>query len=116
MKNVYAFLSVTLLIGGLTTMALSHDEAGAAEPVMQGTINQIDHISGRIELTTEKGPVQVHFAPDALKNLKEGEQVALELKTATPNAEGYERDMEQRFPTTTKPDEDIPTKSKQVGS
>lgn len=97
-------------------MALSHDEARAAEPVMQGTINQIDHISGRIELTTEKGPVQVYFAPDALKNLREGEQVALELKTATPNAEGYERDMEQRFPTTTKPDEDIPTKSKQVGS
>jgi hypothetical protein len=116
MKQAYAFLSAVVLAGGLTTAALPPNAAGADEPVMRGTISSIDHTSGKIELRTDKGPSRVYLAPEALKNLKAGDQVALELKTAIPNQEAYERDMEQRFPTTTKPEVDIPTKSKQVGS
>jgi hypothetical protein len=83
------------------------------------TISKIDHSSGRIELTTEKGPVHVYFVPETIKNLKAGDkvEVALELQKGSSNAgAAYERDMEERFPHTTKPDEDITKKSKQVGS
>ena len=109
-------LSAAVLAGGLTTITLSADAAHADEPVIQGTISKIDQVSGRIELRTDKGPAHIYLSPEGLKNLKAGDQVALERKTAGPNQEAYERDMEERFPATAKPDEDIVTKSKQVGS
>jgi len=132
MKKLSALLSTTLLIGGLTIGALSPDTARADEKArMQGTISKLDSVSGRIELKTDKGPAAVYFAPQALKNLKEGDQVRVEVElepakvssqvktpdTVTSSAKtADERDMEQRFPHATKPNEDIPTKSKQVGS
>jgi hypothetical protein len=116
MKKARTFLSAALLMGGLSTAALALEARHAGALVTRRTISKIDRDSGKIELMTEKGPVQVHFAPDLIKNLKEGDAVALELQTAMSNREAYKRDMEQRFPHTTKPDEDIPTKSKQVGS
>ena len=79
-------LSAALLAGGLTTAAFAHDEGRAGEPMMKGTISTIDHASGKIELQTDQGPVQVYFAPDTVKNLKEGDQVALELETSKREA------------------------------
>jgi hypothetical protein len=132
MKKAYAFLSTALLASGLTMGALSPGVAHADEKArMQGTISIIDHTSGKIELKTEKGPAVVYFAPEALKNLKLGDQVKLEVElesakvTSSAKTPGKvtseaktakEWDMEQRFPPATKPNEDIPTKSKQVGS
>jgi hypothetical protein len=79
---------------------------------------------------TDQDPAVVYFALEALKHLKEGDpvkpEVELEPATVLPKATAgtvtseattaYEQDMEQRFPHTTKPNEDIPTKNKQVGS
>src|SRR5437870_8192615 len=85
------FLSAAVLAGGLTMVALSADAAHTDEPVRQGTISKIDQASGRIELRTDKGPVHIYLTPEGLKNLKAGDQVALERKTAIPNQEAYER-------------------------
>jgi hypothetical protein len=132
MKKAYAVLSATLLVGGLTLGAVAPSTARADEKArMQGTISKLDPASGRIELKTDKGPAVVYFTPETLKNLKEGDQVKLEVeiepakvssqaktadKVMSSAKTAEERDMEQRFPHTAKPDEDIPTKSKQVGS
>ena len=132
MKKAYALLSTVLLAGGLTLGALAPTLARADEEArMQGTITKLDQTNGRIELKTDKGPAVVYFAPEALKNLKEGDQIKLEVElepakvssrvttpdTVTSSAKtAEERDIEQRFPHSTKPNEDIPAKSKQVGS
>jgi hypothetical protein len=132
MNKAYALLSTVLLAGGLTLGALAPTLARADEEArMQGTITKLDQTSGRIELKTDKGPAVVYFAPEALKNLKEGDQIKLEVElepakvssrvttpdTVTSSAKtAEERDLEQRFPHSTKPNEDIPAKSKQVGS
>ena len=87
MKKACALLSAAVLAGGLSTAALAHDEGRAGgEPLMKGTISSIDHDSGKIELQTAQGPAQVYFAPDTVKNLKEGDQVALELETSKREA------------------------------
>ena len=86
MKKACALLSAALLAGGLSTAALAHDEGRADEPMMKGTISKIDHDSGKIEMKTDQGTAQVYFAPDSIKNLKEGDQVALELETSKREA------------------------------
>ena|SRR5215510_8615029 len=82
MKKLSAVLGAVLLAGGLTTATLAHDEGNMKEPMMRGTISKIDHSSGQIELKTNQGTSQVYFAPEAIKNLKEGDQIALELETS----------------------------------
>src|SRR5437867_2669564 len=72
MKKTCTLLSATLLAGGSLRQP---------SPMTKGTINKMDHDSGKIELQTDRGPAQVYFAPDTVKNLKEGDQVALELET-----------------------------------
>ena len=53
---------------------------------MRGTISKIDHETGKIELKTDMGTSQVYFAPQSIKNLKEGDHVALELETSKREA------------------------------
>jgi hypothetical protein len=86
MTKACALLSAVLLAGGLSTAALAHDEGRAGEPMMKGTISSIDHASGKIELKTDQGPAQVYFAPEEIKNFKEGDQVVLELETSKKEA------------------------------
>jgi len=86
MEKACALLSAVVLAGGLSTAALAHDEGRTGEPMMKGKISSIDHNSGKIELQTDQGPAQVYFAPEAIKNLREGDQVALELETSTKEA------------------------------
>lgn len=93
MKKLSSFLTAALLVGGLSTVALAdHDQNEAS---VRGTINKIDHTTGKIELKTDKGMSELYFTPDSIKNLKEGEQVVLELET--PGHEAKEKHaMEQK--------------------
>ena len=87
MNKAYALLSAAIFAGGLATVALAHDEGRAGgEPTMRGTITSIDHETGKIELKTDMGTSQIYFAPQSIKNLKEGDQVALELETSKREA------------------------------
>jgi hypothetical protein len=120
MKTPNTLLSTALLAGGLTwsivSPTLSHADQ---EAKVKGTISEMDHSRGRIELTTEKGPVQVYFIPETIKDLKAGNkgEGAVELHKDSSTADAaVERDMKERFPHTTKPEEDIAKKSKHVGS
>jgi hypothetical protein len=128
MKKAYTLLSTAFVAGVLTLGVLSPNPIRAdQEAKMKGTISTINHVNSRVEITTDKGPVQIYFVPEMIKDLKAGDkvEVALELEkissnTGTAHEQGmgavYKRDMEERFPHTTKPDEDIAKKSKQIGS
>ena len=107
-------LSAALLVSVLSLGPRSLTPARADEALLQGTISTIDPTRGRIELITERGLVTVYLSPEQLQDLEEGDQVT--IHRAMTEQEAYERDMEQRFPHTAQPNEDIPTKSKQVGS
>lgn len=87
MRKLSSLLSATLLVSGLGTAAIAgHDQHEAS---LQGTINSIDHTTGKIELKTDKGTSELYFPPDTIKNFKAGEQVVLEL--ATPGHEAKEK-------------------------
>jgi len=90
MKKACALLSAVIFAGGIATAAFAHDEGRAGgEPMMRGTISKIDHDTGRIELQTDSGTSQVYFAPQSIKNLKEGDQVAVELETSRREAKEH---------------------------
>jgi Cu/Ag efflux protein CusF len=81
MKKVSAFLSAALLVGGLTLGALFPEAAGAAEEAeLQGTITKLDPATGRVELKTEKGPVQIYIDSDEVKEFKEGDKVEIDVE------------------------------------
>jgi uncharacterized cupredoxin-like copper-binding protein len=87
MKKLCASLTAMLLVGGLSTAVFADHNKNEAS--MRGTINKIDHSTGKIELKTDKGTSELYFTPDSIKNLKEGEQVVLELET--PGHEAMEK-------------------------
>jgi hypothetical protein len=88
MKKAYVFLSSALLASGLTLGALSPDVVRADDEArMRGTITKLDPASGRMELKTEKGPAIVYFAPEDLKNYKEGDAVKLEVELEADKAQ-----------------------------
>jgi hypothetical protein len=49
------------------------------EHVMSGTISKIDHQTGMLTLDTDAAPLSLHFPPSALKGMKEGDKVAVEM-------------------------------------
>ena len=87
MEKMSAFLTAALFAGGLTTAALAEQqERGAAggtatrstsvaaqdfmgEHSMKGTISKLDQSTGKVSLTTEAGPLELHFPPAAISNL-----------------------------------------------
>src|SRR5262245_20798129 len=87
MKKLSSLLAAVLLVGGLGTATFA--DHGQNEASVRGTINKIDHTTGKIEFKTDKGTSKLFFTPDSIKNFKEGEQVELEL--ATPGHEAREK-------------------------
>src|SRR5262249_46212271 len=100
MKKACALLSAALLAGGSSTAAPPPHQGGADQPIMKGAIRKIEHDSGKIELQTDQGPAQVYFAPEQVKNLKEGDQVALELETSKREAKEMHHMSKQRTSST----------------
>ena len=106
MKKIYPLLAAAVFAGGITTPVLAQDashhkkatrsayEHGSnipekdfkGEHVMSGTISKIDHSTGKLDLKTEEGTLVLHFPPDAMKNLKEGDQAAVSLEIAKQTA------------------------------
>lgn len=46
---------------------------------MSGTIEDIDKESGVVDLKTAVGDLKVHFPPQSLANVKEGDQIEVQL-------------------------------------
>ena len=103
MKKVSSLLAASLLVGGLTTVALAADasDPGAskrasrvlttprggtmrqectADQTVQGTINGMDQSKGSLLLKTDEGQhLLLSFPLDVLKHYKEGDHVVLNM-------------------------------------
>ena len=62
---------------GNTTAAASESMMGEHE--MTGTIERIDHKSGVVKLETKPHDLELHFPPDAIKDLKKGDKITVHM-------------------------------------
>jgi BON domain len=68
------------------TSGAGRDTSPAASPgnftgrhTMTGEITDVDASRGRVELRTAEGDLDLHFPPSALRNVKRGDRVTVEL-------------------------------------
>lgn len=60
---------------------------------MEGKVESVDHKTGWLKVKTSEGDLNVHFPPDSIKDLKEGETITVHLsyikgeKKAVPTPE-----------------------------
>ena len=94
MNKVSWLLASGLLAASLTTSSYSADQpkstaadttSAAAdhrmmgEHEMTGTIGSIDHKTGVVKLETKPHDMELHFPPDALKDLKKGDKITVHM-------------------------------------
>lgn len=46
---------------------------------MPGAVESVDHKTGWVKVKTDDGPMTVHFPPDSVKDLKEGDTITVYL-------------------------------------
>lgn len=49
------------------------------EHSMSGTVSHVDGKKGMVKLKTEEGTLDLHFPPDALKDVKKGDKITVNL-------------------------------------
>ena len=80
MQSVLRVFVIALWVGSLTMGPAA--AAGAkhqGEHAMSGTVTDIDPQTGKLSLDTGVGELELHFPPQALKDVKEGDQLTVYL-------------------------------------
>jgi hypothetical protein len=79
-RKILAILVTTLWIAALAAGPVA--AAGAkpqGEHAMSGTVTDIDHDTGKLSLNTQVGELDLHFPPQSVKDVKEGDQLTVHL-------------------------------------
>jgi hypothetical protein len=80
MQRVFRVFVIALWVGAL---ALAPAAAAGAkhqgEHSMTGTVTDVDPQTGKLSLDTGVGELELHFPPQALKDVKEGDQLTVYL-------------------------------------
>ena len=97
MKNFLPLLVSSLFIAniavsanaaeyGKSEMGMDHksmDKKGASKMMgvhkMTGTVDKIDHAKGTVMLKSDMADMSLHFPPSAIKDLKDGDSITVEL-------------------------------------
>ncbi len=95
MKKFLFFTAAALFSANLVTSAVAADSGMKAaekpkgemgmsgkmmgEHKMAGTVEKIDHKTGRVTVKTGEGPLNLHFPPPSLKDLKEGDAITVQM-------------------------------------
>lgn len=79
MKRAFHFLMIVLSIGALAVGTAAAGMKHQGEHSMSGTVTDIDHQTGKLSLNTGVGELDLHFPPQALKDVKEGDQLTVHL-------------------------------------
>lgn len=58
---------------------MASDGAKMGEHSMSGTVSHVDAKKGMVKLKTEEGTLDLHFPPDAIKDVKKGEKLTVNL-------------------------------------
>jgi hypothetical protein len=80
MPRVIRVLAIALSVGALAmstgaVAGMKHQ----GEHSMSGTVTDIDPQTGKLSLNTGVGELELHFPPQALKDVKEGDQLTVHL-------------------------------------
>ncbi len=91
MKKIMLF-GILAMFAGMTELAVAHDYgAGWNHPGkgmgrmvegrhwMTGKVEGVDHKTGWLKVKTDEGTLNVHFAPDSIKDLKDGDTITVHL-------------------------------------
>jgi hypothetical protein len=79
MKKTTAWLASALWLAAVPAFA-HQDTAGLmGDHDMSGTVSKLDHKTGTFELTTAAGKLHLHFPPDVMKDVKNGDKVTVHL-------------------------------------
>lgn len=57
---------------------------------MSGTITKIDKEKGTLTLDSKPAPLELHFPPDSIKGLEEGDEITVKLGFEKPEMESAE--------------------------
>jgi hypothetical protein len=79
MKRACYFLMIGLWIGALVVGTAAAGTKHQGDHSMSGTVTDIDHQTGLLSLKTGAGELQLHFPPQAIKDVKEGDQLTVHL-------------------------------------
>jgi hypothetical protein len=82
MKRSWYFLMIPIIALWIGALAAGTAAAGMkhqGEHSMSGTVTDIDHKTGMLSLKTEAGELELHFPPQALKEVKEDDQLTVHL-------------------------------------
>ena len=82
MKRSWYVLMIPIMALWMGALAAGTAAAGMkhqGEHSMSGTVTDIDHKTGLLSLKTEAGELELHFPPQALKEVKEGDQLTVHL-------------------------------------
>jgi hypothetical protein len=79
MKRALYVLVIGLWIGALVAGTTAAGTKHLGEHSMSGIVTDIDYQTGKLSLNTGVGDLELHFPPQALKDVKEGEQLTVHL-------------------------------------
>jgi hypothetical protein len=82
-KKVLSAATAIILALGLVGPAFAaepgHLEHPMGQHIMSGTITKIDHQKGTLSIHTAEAPLDLHFPPSAIADLKVGDKVSVQL-------------------------------------
>lgn len=74
-----AWLASALWLAAAPALAHQDTPGLMGDHDMSGTVSKLDHKKGTFVLTTGMGPLHLHFPPDVVKDLKDGDKVTVHL-------------------------------------
>ena len=77
MKHFLLLSALAVPMACLAVPALAMDMMG--EHDMSGTAQKVNHKTGSFDLKTHEGTLRLHFPPDALKEVKNGDMLTVHL-------------------------------------
>jgi hypothetical protein len=83
MQRALYVLMIALWMGALVVGTAAAATKPQGEHAMSGTVTDIDHKTGKLSLKTGVGELDLHFPPEALQEVKEGDQITVHLGFST---------------------------------
>jgi hypothetical protein len=85
MQKALALVTAILIVAGLslgTALAATKPKGKTlwhGTHTMSGTVTEVDHTTGMLSLNTHEGELKLHFPPDVLKDVKNGDSLTVSL-------------------------------------
>lgn len=79
MKKVSACLAAALCLAAAPAFAHKDTPDLMGDHDMSGTVSKLDSKKGTFVLETGMGPLHLHFPPDVLKDVKNGDKITVHL-------------------------------------